>query len=130
MGKRSSGLLFGLVAGTVLGILFAPKKGKSLRDKIVKEREKGGYGLEAVKNGFIGLGKEIAGVAKETYESDEVQEKLGMARSKAEEMADEAVEEGKKKVRKYTRRAKTAAKKTAKKVGRKAGKFTKKKIGK
>lgn len=39
-------VIVGLLAGAGLGILFAPKKGKELRQEIIKERAKGGTGLE------------------------------------------------------------------------------------
>jgi gas vesicle protein len=137
MGKHRSGLILGLIAGTALGILFAPKKGKELREEIKQEREEGGHGLESVKDGFVDMGKEVVATARTAYESDEVQEKIGEMRESAEELA----EEGKKRVRKVAkkvkRRAKTTAKRagrkaasTVKRAGRKAGKFTRKKISK
>ncbi|MFC1811005.1 YtxH domain-containing protein [Patescibacteria group bacterium] len=134
---KKTGLFLGLLAGTALGILFAPKKGKVMRDKIKKELDEGGYGLEAVKEGFVGMGKEVVDTAKEAYETDEVQEQIGKAKDVAEEYMEEGKKRAKKAVRKYERKAKTTvskvkkrATKTAKKAGRKAKAFTKKKIGK
>jgi gas vesicle protein len=122
MGKHHSGLLFGILAGTALGILFAPKKGKDLREQIKQERDEGGTGAGALKEGFVGMGKDMAGTAKDVYESDSVQENLSKAKVKAKEYA----EMGKEKMDKV---AKDAVK-HAKKFGKKAGDFTKKKIGK
>lgn len=140
MAKKTS-LILGLLAGTAIGILFAPKTGKTLRKQIKEERDSGGYGLSAIKEGFVGMGKEVVDTAKEAYESEDVQEQILMAREKAEELA----EEGKEQVRRVAKRAGKKAKMTATKVGRKAGRqakktatkvgrkakaFTKKKIGK
>lgn len=133
MGKHRSGLLFGILAGTVLGILFAPKKGKELREQIQKEREEGGLGTDALKEGFVGMGKDMAGTAKNVYESESVQDNLSRAKSRAKEYAEigrekaqEYADMGKKKMNKA---AKDAIK-NAKKMGKKATNFTKKKIGK
>lgn len=139
MGKKT-GLLFGLLAGTALGILFAPKKGRTLREKIRKELDEGGYGINAVKEGFVGMGKEVVDTAKEAYESEDVQEQIEIAREKAEELAEEGKKRVKQVAKKAGRKAKTEVKKagrkagrkaksTAKKAGRKAKAFTKKKIG-
>lgn len=129
MGKKSS-LILGLLAGTALGILFAPKTGKTMRKQIKEERQGGGYGLGAIKEGFVGMSKEVVDTAKEAYESEDVQEQIAMAREKAEEMAEEGKEHVRKVAKRAGRKAGRKAKKTASKVGRKAKKFTKKKIGK
>jgi gas vesicle protein len=136
MGKKYS-LILGLLAGTALGILFAPKTGKTLRKQIKEERDSGGYGISAIKEGFVGMGKEVVDTAKEAYESEDVQEQIAMAREKAEEMAEEGKEHVRRVAKKVGRKAKTEAGKVtkkagrkAKKVGRKAKAFTKKKIGK
>ncbi|MBN1494797.1 YtxH domain-containing protein [Candidatus Peregrinibacteria bacterium] len=121
MGKHSSGLFFGLLTGAVLGILFAPKKGRDLREQIKQERDEGGTGVGALKDSFVGMGKDLAGTAKEVYETDTVQENLFKAKKKAGEIA----EMGKEKMGKA---AKHAVRK-AKKMGKKATNFTKKKIG-
>jgi gas vesicle protein len=134
---KKSGLLLGLLAGTALGILFAPKKGKKMRENIKKEMDEGGYGLEAIKEGFLGMGKEVVDTAKEAYESEEVQEQIG----KAKNVCTECIEEGEKRVRKATGKARKTvtakakkvrkkAEKSAKKAVKKAKTFTKKKIGK
>ncbi|MFC1656296.1 YtxH domain-containing protein [Patescibacteria group bacterium] len=139
MSKRGSGLFWGLLAGTALGILFAPKKGKKLREAIKRERDEGGMGLDSVKEGFVSMGREIADTARTAYESEEVQEKISQAREKATDLAEQGTREVKKRARTVRKRATTAAKKTAKKAtkkvrgkaksaARKVKKFTRKKI--
>lgn len=139
MSKRGSGLFWGLLAGTALGILFAPKKGKTLRDAIKREREEGGVGIESVKEGFVGMGREIADTARSVYESDEVQEKISQAKEKATDLAEQGKKEVQKRARTVRKKATAAAKRTAKKATRKARgtaksaarkvkKFTRKKI--
>jgi len=152
MGKKRSGLFFGIITGTLLGILFAPKKGKELRNAIKKERSMGGHGLDAVKNGFIGMGGEIKDTAEEVYENPEFQEHVDNVKSKtskyakkykreAQKMADrlkkgceDCGDEVKKKVKKKVSKAKVSAKKKAtsslKNAKSKAAKFTRKKISK
>lgn len=130
MGKHRSGLLFGLIAGTVLGILFAPKKGKQLREDIKRERSEGGYGLDSIKEGFVDMGREMMSSAKTTYESEDVQEGLSKAKGAAMEMAEEGKKRVRKATRKYTKKATKAAKGAARKAGKKATKFTRKKIAK
>ncbi len=141
MSKRGFGLFWGLLAGTALGILFAPKKGKKLRDAIKREREEGGIGIDSVKEGFVGMGREIADTARTVYESEEVQEKISQAREKATDLAEQGKKEMKKRARTVRKRATTTASKVAQKAKRKATgkaksavrkvkKFTRKKIAK
>jgi len=122
MGKHHSGIILGLVTGTVLGILFAPKKGKELRDQIKKERDGGCLGVNALKKGFDGMEKDMASSAKNVYESDTIQDNMSKAKEKAKEYA----EMGKDKME----QAANDAVKHAKKLSKKASNFTKKKIGK
>lgn len=141
MSKHGSGLFWGLLAGTVLGILFAPTKGKNLREAIKREREEGGIGFDSVKKGFVGMGREMADSARTVYESEEVQEKITQAKEKAADLAERGKNEMTKRARKVSKRATDAATKATRKVGRNAAgkaraavrkvkKFTKKRIGK
>lgn len=65
---KGKGILFGLLSGTVLGVLFAPEKGKKLRDKVKKEVDDGGSGFETLKEAFIDLGVGLYEVVKDTVE--------------------------------------------------------------
>ncbi|MCD6109739.1 YtxH domain-containing protein [bacterium] len=130
MSKNHSGLFLGIIAGTALGILFAPKKGKELRESIKKERREGGYGFESIKDGFVEMGQEVITTAKMAYDSDPVQEQIDKAKQVAEEKFQEGKKQARKAVKKATKKVAKKAKTTAKRAKKKVGKFTKKKIGK
>ncbi len=68
MGRLLKTLLAGLVAGTALGIMISPKKGKEIREGFKKELEDGGSGLETVKQTISDMGKDFGGTAKRTGE--------------------------------------------------------------
>ncbi len=72
-GKVFLGVLAGLAAGAVLGILFAPDKGTETRKKIV---EKGEDYVDEVKEKFNGL-------------IDDLSKKMDGVHSKAKKMAEE-----------------------------------------
>jgi len=72
-GKLFLGVLAGLAAGAVLGILFAPDKGTETRKKIV---EKGEDYVDEVKEKFNGL-------------IDDLSKKMDGVHSKAKKMAEE-----------------------------------------
>ncbi|MBU0728072.1 YtxH domain-containing protein, partial [Patescibacteria group bacterium] len=51
--------IIGLVSGLTFGMLFAPKKGKALRDSIIKKSsESGTEGLKELGNAFLEAGGE------------------------------------------------------------------------
>ena len=74
--KSGIGLLLGVAAGAVLGVLFAPKKGKDLRENFKKELKDGGTGMNTVGKNFAAMGKDIADTTKNVYESPGVQKPL------------------------------------------------------
>ena len=78
-------ILLGLVAGAGLGVLFAPKTGKELREKIKKEREEGGTGFEELKEAMSDSAVEVVNYSKKLWAKAEkfFDEKL------AEDMGDE-----------------------------------------
>lgn len=73
-GKLLVGVLAGVAAGALMGILFAPDKGTETRKKIVK---KGEDYVDEIKGKFNGL-------------IDELTQKMDATRAKADEMVEEA----------------------------------------
>lgn len=76
MSNKRGGLLFGVIMGTLLGVLFAPKKGKELRKEFQNEVSKGGFGTETLKKNFKEMGSDMADTAQEVYAMPEVQEQV------------------------------------------------------
>lgn len=73
-GKILLGVLAGLAAGAVLGILFAPDKGSETRKKVAKKAEDYTDGLKEKFNGLL----------------DDLADTVDAAKSKAGKVADEA----------------------------------------
>lgn len=65
-------LLVGLLGGLSLGMLFAPEKGSSLREKLAKSDHK----LKDFGDVFLAAGKDASGEVKTFIDSKEVQELL------------------------------------------------------
>lgn len=101
MFRTLKSLITGIVAGTALGVLFAPKKGTEVRKSFKKEIKEGGYGLKTAKSTLTGMGKEIG----ESYH---------------EVKSSEGFKKGKDKIKKEAKvvfhKAKAAAKKAVAKV--------------
>lgn len=76
MSNRRGGLFFGVIMGTILGVLFAPKKGKELRTQLKKEIDKGGIGTETLKDNFIAMGQDMADTAHDIYEQPQVKDTI------------------------------------------------------
>ena len=87
------GWLVGLVMGTAVGMLFAPRKGKDLRNEIKKDRQKGKLGIAPLTNDIKDLGQELGEVAKDIYESDKVQNAVEKGKEKFSDIADDVMDE-------------------------------------
>jgi gas vesicle protein len=119
MFKGLKSLAAGLLAGTALGILFSPKKGKEIRKGIKNEIEEGGTGLCSLKETVLEMGKEIGDTCKECYTEVKNSEEF----SKGKETLKKAYKENvPKKARKTISEGISKAKKTVEKVKKAAKK--------
>ncbi len=82
MAKKNIKFMLGVMLGTAFGIAFAPKKGKELRDELVKDI-KDGKGEKFLKHNAKLIGKDVSDTTKEIYESEEVQSKIKEGKSQA-----------------------------------------------
>jgi gas vesicle protein len=80
-GKVLLGLLAGVAAGALLGVLFAPEKGSVTRKKIVKKTEDYADGLTEKFNEFLDAVNE---------KFDDVKEKVENIKAKAETVKPDA----------------------------------------
>ena len=87
------GWFLGLVFGTLFGVLFAPSKGKDLRKRIKQDRSKGRLGVAPLQDDLKQLGQELAGLAKELYSSEIVQEIVVKGRKQLKSLSDDLVED-------------------------------------
>lgn len=122
----------GLAIGGLVGMLFAPKKGSELRESIKKDIDDGNYGLNAFKNAFSSMGKDMGGFAVEVSKHDDVKEYLLKGKMVAQDVQDRAVlwleanygiteediKRAKKEVCKKTKKAKSLVKKTVNKAAK------------
>lgn len=134
MFKGLKSLLTGILAGTAVGVLFSPKKGKELRQNFKKELKDGGTGLNTVKSTFKDMGKEIGDYVEHVSETEEFKK----GKAKVKKYAGIAKKEAKKIIKKNVpartiRKAEklvTEAKETVKDVVKKAQKAAPKKAQK
>lgn len=90
MSNRRGGLFFGVIVGTLLGILFAPRKGKELRKQLKDEVKKGGVGTETLKKNFVEMGHDIADTAEEVYSMPEVQDQVNKGKKHVDKFVQQA----------------------------------------
>jgi gas vesicle protein len=90
---KKIGLFFGLVFGAVVGLLFAPRKGKELRSKIKDDRKKGNLGISPLKEDLTDIGRTLAALAKDFYDSPGVQDIVELGRKKVKDLSNEFVGE-------------------------------------
>ena len=58
------GLIVGLLIGAVFALIFAPQKGKMVREKIHNAHKSGDDVLEPIKHSFLSLFTEVLRIAK------------------------------------------------------------------
>lgn len=85
------GWLLGLISGALFGVLFAPRRGKELRGKIKADRKAGGLGIAPLQDDLKDIGQEIAGIAKDFYESETVQDVVEKGRKKLKDFSKDVV---------------------------------------
>ncbi len=76
MAKKKGGLLFGIMMGTMLGVLFAPRKGKELRGQVASEIKEGGLGTKTLGNNFKEMGHDMVDTVHVVYENPNVQKQV------------------------------------------------------
>lgn len=134
MFKGLKALLAGILAGTALGVLFAPDKGGETRKNIKKEVKEGGTGLSTIKKTLVEMSHDIGDSCRGTYgelnkhESfrkgvKKVKGYAAKARKEAENLIDDNVPAAK---RKQASKAFKKATEVAKSVSSKAKKVVKK----
>lgn len=89
--KRLKALLAGLALGGILGLLFAPKKGVELRESFKKDIDEGHYGVNALKNAFIGMGKDMKDFSGEVAKNEDVKEYLTKGKAAAKNVQEKAL---------------------------------------
>jgi len=137
--KKLKALVAGLALGGLVGLLFAPKKGSEFRNDLKKDFEKGNYGVNAFKDAFIGMGKDMENFSSDVAKHEEVQEYLIKGKKAAKDVqkrgalwleanygiTDKDIAMARRQLTKGAGKVKTKAKKAMKKAKTVAGKVAK-----
>ncbi|MFA5948028.1 MAG: YtxH domain-containing protein [Candidatus Gracilibacteria bacterium] len=67
MFKGLKALIAGIIAGTALGVLFAPGRGEETRKNFKKEIEEGGTGMKTIKKTATKMGEDMESAGKNIY---------------------------------------------------------------
>lgn len=87
--------IVGLLSGLTFGMLFAPKKGKKLREELFKKGSESGHeALIVLFNAFKDAGADAVGEMKKLSESEQLQSALSMSKEKMREYLSDLEESG------------------------------------
>jgi len=137
--KRIKALIAGLALGGLVGLLFAPKKGSDFRKAIKKGFDEGDYGVNAFKDTFVAMGKDMGNFTSDVAKHEEVQEYLMKGKKAAKGVqkraslwleanygiTDDDLDMARKQLSKNAGKVKSKAKKMVKKAKNVAGKVKK-----
>lgn len=87
--------IVGLISGLTFGMLFAPKRGKKLREELLKKGEGSGYdALMALFNAFRDAGADAATEMKKLSNNEQLRSALNMSKDKMRDYLSQLEEHG------------------------------------